>query len=172
MHCSTLCRIAIDEERGRGPANRRVLSRPPSVRLSRSNKRKVSGGGRSQLRTILSLVTAKLQRIGVIFRSPHSRIPLLPENLRRQRTAPRSAGRVLCRRGEIRRLIINLPPRSLKSHCVSLAFPAFLLGRIVAIASNTTHCTGGSLCFSQRDHWVHLGCAACWEIAGQHGHCK
>ena len=33
-----------------------------------------------------------------------------------------------CRRGEIRRLIINLPPRSLKSHIVSVAFPAFLLG--------------------------------------------
>jgi predicted phage terminase large subunit-like protein len=34
----------------------------------------------------------------------------------------------LCRRGKLRRLIINLPPRSLKSHCVSVAFPAFLLG--------------------------------------------
>jgi predicted phage terminase large subunit-like protein len=33
-----------------------------------------------------------------------------------------------CRRGETRRLIINLPPRSLKSHCVSVAFPAWLLG--------------------------------------------
>jgi predicted phage terminase large subunit-like protein len=33
-----------------------------------------------------------------------------------------------CRRGEIRRLIVNLPPRSLKSHCVSVAFPAFVLG--------------------------------------------
>jgi hypothetical protein len=33
-----------------------------------------------------------------------------------------------CRRGEIRRLIINLPPRSLKSHCASIAFPAWLLG--------------------------------------------
>ena len=32
------------------------------------------------------------------------------------------------RRGEVRRLIIMLPPRSLKSHCVSIAFPAFLLG--------------------------------------------
>ena len=32
------------------------------------------------------------------------------------------------RRGEIRRLIINMPPRSLKSHLVSVAFPAFLLG--------------------------------------------
>jgi hypothetical protein len=33
-----------------------------------------------------------------------------------------------CRRGEINRLIINQPPRSLKSHCASIAFPAFLLG--------------------------------------------
>ena len=33
-----------------------------------------------------------------------------------------------CRRGEIRRLIITLPPRSLKSLCASVAFPAFLLG--------------------------------------------
>ena len=32
------------------------------------------------------------------------------------------------RRGEITRLIINLPPRSLKSLMVSVAFPAFLLG--------------------------------------------
>ena len=35
-------------------------------------------------------------------------------------------GRVLS--GEITRLIINLPPRYLKSICVSVAFPAFLLG--------------------------------------------
>jgi len=32
------------------------------------------------------------------------------------------------RRGRIRRLIINVPPRSLKSHCASVAFPAWLLG--------------------------------------------
>lgn len=32
------------------------------------------------------------------------------------------------RRGEIQRLIINLPPRSLKSLLVSVAFPAFVLG--------------------------------------------
>lgn len=31
-------------------------------------------------------------------------------------------------RGEIRRLIITVPPRSLKSICASVAFPAFLLG--------------------------------------------
>ena len=43
------------------------------------------------------------------------------------------------RRGEIKRLIINLLPRSLKSILVSVAFPAFLLGhkpwhRIFAIS--------------------------------------
>lgn len=32
------------------------------------------------------------------------------------------------RRGEIRRLIINMPPRSLKSIVSSVAFPAFILG--------------------------------------------
>jgi len=32
------------------------------------------------------------------------------------------------RRGEIRRLIINLPPRHLKSHAVSIAFVAYFLG--------------------------------------------
>jgi predicted phage terminase large subunit-like protein len=35
-----------------------------------------------------------------------------------------------CLRGETKRLIINVPPRSLKSHCASVAFPAFLLGHI------------------------------------------
>ena len=33
-----------------------------------------------------------------------------------------------CRQGKIKRLIINLPPRYLKSHCASIAFPAWLLG--------------------------------------------
>lgn len=32
-----------------------------------------------------------------------------------------------CRRGEIKRLIITVPPRSLKSHCVSVVFPAWLM---------------------------------------------
>src|SRR5262245_40056388 len=32
------------------------------------------------------------------------------------------------RRGAIRRLIINMPPRSLKSIAASVAFPAFVLG--------------------------------------------
>ena len=34
-----------------------------------------------------------------------------------------------CLLGEIRRLIITLPPRSLKSIAASVAFPAFVLGR-------------------------------------------
>ena len=33
-----------------------------------------------------------------------------------------------CRLGRTKRLIINVPPRSLKSHCASIAFPAWLLG--------------------------------------------
>ncbi len=33
-----------------------------------------------------------------------------------------------CRRGEIKRLIVLMPPRNLKSIAVSVAFPAFLLG--------------------------------------------
>jgi predicted phage terminase large subunit-like protein len=33
-----------------------------------------------------------------------------------------------CRRGTTKRLIVNLPPRSLKSHAVSVAFVAWLLG--------------------------------------------
>ena len=44
-----------------------------------------------------------------------------------------------CRRGEIRRLIVTLPPRNLKSICASVAFPAFALGhdprlRIVCVS--------------------------------------
>ncbi len=34
----------------------------------------------------------------------------------------------LCMTGKIKRLIINMPPRYLKSVCTSVAFPAFLLG--------------------------------------------
>ena len=33
-----------------------------------------------------------------------------------------------CRTGQCKRLIINLPPRNLKSICASIAFPAFLMG--------------------------------------------
>jgi hypothetical protein len=33
-----------------------------------------------------------------------------------------------CRTGKTKRLIINLPPRTLKSHAASITFPAWLLG--------------------------------------------
>jgi len=33
-----------------------------------------------------------------------------------------------CRRGQITRLIVNVPPRSLKSHAAAVSFPAFILG--------------------------------------------
>ena len=35
----------------------------------------------------------------------------------------------LCWRGKIKRLLITLPPRSLKSHIASVSFPAYLLGK-------------------------------------------
>lgn len=38
-----------------------------------------------------------------------------------------------CRVGKIKRLIINLPPRSLKSLCASIAFPAWCLGHDPAV---------------------------------------
>ena len=45
-----------------------------------------------------------------------------------------------CRRREIRRLVVTLPPRGLKSICASVAYPAFVLGhdptaRIVCASS-------------------------------------
>lgn len=33
-----------------------------------------------------------------------------------------------CVNGKIKRLIINIPPRNLKSHCASICLPAFILG--------------------------------------------
>lgn len=33
-----------------------------------------------------------------------------------------------CMRGDIKRLIINIPPRNLKSHCASICLPAYILG--------------------------------------------
>jgi predicted phage terminase large subunit-like protein len=38
-----------------------------------------------------------------------------------------------CRQGKTKRLIVNLPPRSLKSHAATVAFPAWLLGHNPAI---------------------------------------
>src|SRR4029434_8363831 len=47
-------------------------------------------------------------------------------------------------RGDIRRLIITVPPRNLKSICVSVALPAFALGhdtaaRIICVNNVTNH---------------------------------
>src|SRR3990172_5602969 len=39
----------------------------------------------------------------------------------------------LCRARKIRRLIVTLPPRNLKSICASVAFPAFALGHEPAL---------------------------------------
>lgn len=44
-----------------------------------------------------------------------------------------------CFTGDIKRLIINIPPRNLKSHCVNICFPAFILGhkpseRIISVS--------------------------------------
>jgi hypothetical protein len=42
-------------------------------------------------------------------------------------------------------------------------------GRSPESLGGRPNCTGGSLCFSQGDHWVHLGGAPGWKIAGQNG---
>jgi hypothetical protein len=55
--------------------------------------------------------------------------------------------------GKIKRLIINMPPRTLKSHCASIAFPAWLLGRdprqkiLYLHASNALGCDFDEACF-------------------------
>lgn len=46
-----------------------------------------------------------------------------------------------CARGEIKRLIINVPPRSLKSLCASIAFPAWLLGKYPDMEILYAHCS-------------------------------
>jgi hypothetical protein len=51
--------------------------------------------------------------------------------------------------GEIKRLIINLPPRTLKSHFVSVAFPAWLLGRD---PNKKILCLHGSITLGQSLH--------------------
>lgn len=61
------------------------------------------------------LLAFRLLHPGVEYRHNWS-IDILGEALRR------------CARGEVRRLIINMPPRSLKSIGASVAFPAWLLG--------------------------------------------
>ena len=58
-----------------------------------------------------------------------------PRGVVRDENRQWDVGRGVCqnrlegRRGEIKRLIINMPPRSLKSISASVAFPAFVLGR-------------------------------------------
>lgn len=55
--------------------------------------------------------------------------------------------------GKTKRLIINMPPRTLKSHCASIAFPAWLLGRdprqkiLCLHASNALGCDLDEACF-------------------------
>jgi hypothetical protein len=62
-----------------------------------------------------------------------------PVDLARLLPARRQAGATAeLGHGEIRRLIINMPPRHLKSLTVSVAFPAFLLG-LEAEASHLRH---------------------------------
>jgi hypothetical protein len=54
--------------------------------------------------------------------------------------------RIRC--GENKRLIINLPPRSLKSIMASVAFPAFVLG--LSCSSRQPLVPS---CFSRHPHW-------------------
>jgi hypothetical protein len=65
-----------------------------------------------------------------------------------------------CRRGEITRLIINQPPRSLKSHMASVAFVAFLLGTI-RLPKLFVPPTAGSLPTS-----MHSTAAESWPVPG------
>lgn len=48
-----------------------------------------------------------------------------------------------CRKRQVRRLIINMPPRALKSVCVSAAWPAFLLGHDPAVRIMTASYASG-----------------------------
>jgi hypothetical protein len=66
------------------------------------------------------------------------------------------------RRGESRRLIINLPPRSLKSIMASVAFPAFVLGlepsrRIICVSYSgdlaKKHSNDFRAILEGRKHW-------------------
>jgi hypothetical protein len=54
----------------------------------------------------------------------HELIAAIPGTARKGRPS----GEVAVREGRIRRLIINVPPRHLKSHLASVAFPAWCLG--------------------------------------------
>lgn len=69
---------------------------------------------RNDLMTFVERSFAELNPEVTFSYSPH--IEVMAEKLDR------------CRRGKLRRLVVNLPPRSLKSHTVSVAFPALILG--------------------------------------------
>jgi len=69
---------------------------------------------RSDLSTFVQRSFYELNPQAVYFSSPY--IELIASKLE------------ACRRGQIKRLIINLPPRTLKSHIVSVVFPAWLFG--------------------------------------------
>ena len=69
---------------------------------------------RSDLTTFVQRSFYELNPQAVYFSSPY--IDLIASRLE------------ACRRGEIKRLILNLPPRTLKSHIASVAFPAWLFG--------------------------------------------
>ena len=71
-------------------------------------------------------------------------------------------------RGKIRRLIINIPPRYLKSVCVNVAWPAWLLGnrpymRIVSASFNQSLATKHSLDtrLIMNSDWYHAAFPAC-----------
>jgi predicted phage terminase large subunit-like protein len=59
--------------------------------------------------------------------------------------------------GEIRRLIITVPPRSLKSICASVAFPAFALGRNPKLRF---------ICASYSENLVFAHSRACRDVMG------
>ena len=58
------------------------------------------------------------------FRELNPKVPLL-HNWHNELIAAKLEA---CRRGGVTRLIINEPPRSLKSHLAAVAFPAYVLG--------------------------------------------
>ena len=69
---------------------------------------------RLDLMTFIERTFYELNPQAIFSRSPH--IEVLATKL------------AACRQGKLRRLIVNLPPRSLKSIAVSVAFPAWVLG--------------------------------------------
>src|ERR1043166_2196889 len=72
----------------------------------------------------------------------------------------------LVRRGKIRRLIINMPPRSLKSTMASVAFPAFFLGHENTLrisASVTRPISRRSTQTTSALSWNRLGTEDCFQ---------